>query len=187
MSNIAMKQAQVRYNYGDYLLLPEDKHYEILDGELLLVPAPNIRHQVISLNLATALFQHVAGTDLGRVLQAPCDVVLSQEDIVQPDILFIRGDHAAIIGSANLQGPPDLVVEILSPATRSKDLELKRKTYARFGIQEYWIVDPEAETVEVLVWDEAGYRSAGSYRKSDCLSSSLLPDLSLPLSAVFAR
>ena len=120
------------------------------------------------------------------ILDAPCDVILSEENVVQPDILFVRRERSGIIGEANLKGAPDLVIEILSPGTRSKDLELKRKTYARFGIQEYWVVDPEAATVEVLVWSEIGYVTAATYGKSDCLSSPLLPNFNLPLSEVLA-
>ena len=187
MSKIAMKQAKVRYNYNDYLLLPEDKHYEILDGELYMVAAPNTKHQRVSIRLVVALLQHVEQKDLGEIFHAPCDVLLSDENVVQPDILFVRKERAGIIKEANLQGAPDLVVEILSPGTRSKDLELKRKAYARFGVQEYWIVDPEADTVEVLVWNELGYVTAGVYAKADRLSSPLLPELNLPLSKIFAQ
>ncbi len=157
-----MKQAKVRYTYSDYLLLPEDKRYEVLDGEIYVVAAPNTRHQRVSLNLKLALFQHVKHMNLGMILDAPYDVILSDENVVQPDILFVRTDRSDIIGEANLKGAPDLVIEILSPGTHSKDLKLKRKTYARFGIQEYWIVDPEAETAEVLVWSEKGYVTVGT-------------------------
>lgn len=181
-----MKQAKVRFTYNDYLLLPEDKRYEILDGELYMVAAPSTKHQRVSLSLAVALFQHVKDRSLGQVFEAPCDVVLSDEDVVQPDILFVRKEHAGIIGEANLQGPPDLVVEILSTATKNKDLGLKRKAYARFGIQEYWIVNPETDTVEILVWSELGFVTAGIYTKSERLSSPLLPELNLLLSSVFA-
>ena len=182
-----MKQAKVRYTYNDYLLLPEDKRYEILDGELFVVAAPSIRHQCVSFNLEVALFQHAKNKGLGRFLHAPSDVILSEENVVQPDILFVRKDRSDVIGEANLKGAPDIVIEILSPRTQSKDLELKRKTYARFGIQEYWIVDPEAETVDILVWSEIGYVTAGTYGRSDSLSSPLLPDLNVPLSQVFAE
>jgi len=120
-------------------------------------------------------------------LEATCDVILSQEDIVQPDILFIRKERLGIVGELNIQGPPDLIVEILTPNTREKDLKAKQKVYARFGIQEYWIVDPDGETVEVLVWSEVGYISAGTYGKTARLSSSLLPNLRLPLSKVFKK
>ncbi len=185
-SKLAMKQAKVRYNYNDYLLLPEDKRYELLDGELYLNPAPNIKHQLISGNLEIVLALHVRSRDLGVILHAPCDVLLSEEDVVQPDILFVRKERAGITGQANIKGAPDLVVEILSASTRSRDLELKRKTYARFGVQEYWIVDPDEETVEILVWHEAGYQRAATYSKPDTVSSPLFPDLRLPLSEVFA-
>ena len=185
-SRVAMRRAKVRFTYNDYLLLPEDKRYEILGGELYMVAAPNIRHQSVSFSLEVALFQHVKNKGLGRVLHAPCDVILSEENVLQPDILFVRKERLGIIGEANLQGPPDIVIEILSEGTRCKDLELKRKTYARFGIQEYWVVDPEAATVEVLVWSEIGYVTAATYGKSDCLSSPLLPNFNLPLSEVLA-
>ena len=84
-------------------------------------------------------------------------------------------------------GTPDLVIEILSPGTRGKDLEVKRKIYARFGVQEYWIVDPDAATVEVLVWGESGYASAGVFTGTDRLSSPLLPELNLPLTEIFQK
>jgi Uma2 family endonuclease len=185
MSTLAMKRANVRFNYHDYVQLPEDKRYEILDGDLFMVPAPGIKHQSVSLNLTMALFQHIRDYRLGRLLEAPCDVILSNEDIVQPDILFIKSDRCGIVGELNIQGAPDLVIEILSPGTREKDLEIKRKIYARFGVQEYWIVDPAAETVEVLTRSALGYAPAGTYGKSDGLSSPLLPDFKLPLIEIF--
>ena len=185
-SKTTMRRARVRFTYNDYLLLPEDKRYEILDGEIYLIAVPNTKHQRVSSRLEVALIQHVEEKHIGEILHAPYDVVLSEENVVQPDILFVRKERAGIIGEANLKGAPDIVVEILSPGTRGKDLELKRKTYARFGVQEYWIVDPDAETVEVLMWSETGYVTAGTYLKSDCLSSALLPDLKLALAEVFA-
>jgi len=180
-----MRQAKVRYTYNDYLLLPEDKRFEILDGELYMVAAPKTKHQRVSRRLEVALIQHIEERFLGEILHAPYDVILSEENVVQPDILFVRKERSDIIRETNLQGAPDLVIEILSPGSRDKDLELKRKTYARFGIQEYWIVDPDAETAEILLWSEAGYLTAMTYGKSDYLSSPLLPDLNLPLSKVF--
>jgi len=181
-----MRQARVRFTYNDYLLLPEDKRYEILDGDLYVVAAPNTRHQRVSRKLEVALIQHTEDKGLGEILRAPYDVIFSEENVVQPDILFVRKERAGIIGEMNLQGAPDLVIEILSAGTRSKDLDLKRKIYAGFGVQEYWIVDPELATVEVLVWSELGYITAGVCGKSDRLSSPLLPDLNVPLSEVFA-
>ena len=184
-SKITMRRAKVRFTYNDYLLLPEEKRCEILDGDLYVVAAPNTKHQRISRDLLDALLHHVRERNLGEVLSAPYDVILSEENVVQPDILFVRKERAGIIGEMNLKGVPDLVIEILSPATRSKDLEVKRKIYAGFGVQEYWTVDPDAATVEILVWSELGYVTAGVYGKSDKLSSPLMPDLNLPLFQVF--
>jgi Uma2 family endonuclease len=182
-----MRRANVRFTHHDYLLLPEDKRYEILDGELYVVAAPNIRHQSVSLDLKVALIQHIKEMGLGKILDAPCDVILSEENVVQPDILFVRKERLGIIGDMNIHGAPDLVVEILSAGTRTKDLEIKRKIYLGFGVQEYWIVDPDAATMEVLVWSEAGYVSAGVYGKSERLSSPLLPELNLPLTEIFGQ
>ena len=181
-----MRRARVRFTHSDYLLLPEDKRYEILDGDLYVVAAPNTKHQRVSRRLEVALIQHVEDRGLGEILHAPYDVILSEENVVQPDILFVRNERAGIIGEMNLQGAPDIVIEILSPGTRRKDLEVKKKIYAGFGVPEYWIVDPDAATVEVLVWSELGYGTHGVYGKSDHLSSPLLPELNLPLSEVFA-
>ena len=181
-----MKNANVRFNYDDYRQLPEDKRYEILDGELYMVPAPNIRHQRVFRELFQALLNHVQEQALGEVLSAPCDVLLSNEDVLQPDILFVGKERLGIIGDANIPGAPDLVIEILSPATRQRDLTIKRKIYARYGVQEYWIVDPEASTVEVLALHDSGYVSAGVCRESDHLASPLLPQLDLSLREIFA-
>jgi Uma2 family endonuclease len=184
-SKTAMRRARVRFNYNDYLLLPEDKRYEILDGDLFVVAAPNTKHQRISLKLAAALLKYVEDTRAGEILQAPYDVVLSEENVVQPDILFVRKARRGIIGEKNIQGAPDLVIEIVSTGTRNRDLELKSKIYGQFGVREYWIVDPETDTVEVRVWSEQGYASAGVYGKSDRLSSPQLPELNLLLAEMF--
>ncbi len=180
-----MTHANVRFNYHDYLQLPDDKRYEIIDGELLVVPAPYLRHQRILRELATALCAHVKERDSGQVFFAPCDVVLSAENVVQPDLLFVTKERQGILTEANIQGPPDLAIEILSEATRQRDLHLKRKLYAKYGVREYWIVDPDAATVEVLVRGEPGYISAGVYGCPERLSSPLLPELNLPVSEIF--
>ncbi len=181
-----MRRTRVRFDCNDRLLLPEDRRYEILDGELYLVSAPSIRHQRISLKLTVALSQQLESRSLGQILEAPCDVVLSKDNIVQPDILFVRQERAGIIGELNIRGAPDLIIEILSASTRTKDLELKGRIYSRFGVQEYWTVDPDLAGVEVLIWSEMGYVSAGAAGATDRLSSPLLPELNLPLSEIFA-
>jgi len=184
-SKVNMKRANIRFTYSDYLQLPEDKRHEILDGELYEMAAPNTRHQRVSRNLMMALIQHVQASDLGEIFVAPYDVILSEENVVQPDQLFVRKERLGIIGELNISGSPDLVVEILSPGTRSKDLEIKRKIYAAFGVQEYWIVDPEAGSIEVLCWTESGYRTEALAHRSGTLSSPLFPGLALDLAEIF--
>lgn len=180
-----MRQANVHFTYHDYLLLPEDKRYEILEGDLIVVPAPNTAHQQILGSLHAALFIHVLQYRLGKVFCAPYDVVLSEENVVQPDIIFVRSDHKGIITTDNIQGALDLVVEILSPGTKSRDLDIKRKIYAKYGIGEYWIVDPIEKTLEVLILGEEGYNSAGTYPNSAVVKSPLLPDFRVPLAEIF--
>jgi Uma2 family endonuclease len=180
-----MKPANVRYNYHDYLLLPEDKRYEILDGELHMVPAPNTRHQRLLAELFYVLLHHARERKLGDVFVAPYDVVLSHESVVQPDLLYVSNERLGIIGEANITGPPDLVVEVLSPSTGQRDLGIKRNLYARYGVREYWIVDPESRTVEVLSWTETGYRTEAFVPETGILRSSLFPDLNLSLTEIF--
>jgi Uma2 family endonuclease len=180
-----MKQADIKFTYQDYLLLTDDKRYEILEGELYVVPSPNTYHQRISLRLAFALYEHVRQENLGEVFAAPYDILLSEVNVVQPDILFISKEHAGIIGENNTTGAPDLVVEILSEGTKSKDLRIKRKVYGKYGVLEYWIVDPEAKAIEVLTRSKTGYMSAGLFPSTSILSSPLFPDLRLNLAEIF--
>ncbi len=148
--------------------------------------ADGIRHQLVSLKMAAALLVYAESGNLGQVLQAPCDVVLSRQCIVRPDILFVKRDRCGLIGEKSLWGPPDVVIEIMSQDTREHDLKTKRSLYSRFKVREYWIVDPNPGRIEVLRWSELGYATAGVYRTSQCLSSAVLPNLRIPLSKVFA-
>jgi Uma2 family endonuclease len=121
------------------------------------------------------------------VLQAPCNLVLERKFVIQPDIIFVTSARSWLIGEKSLWGAPDLIVEIMSPDTREQDVKLKRNLYSRFQVGEYWIADPETETVEVLAWSEMGYATAGIYKKADPLISPALPGFRLPLRKVFGR
>ncbi len=175
----------VRFTYHDYLQLPEDRRYEIVDGDLYMVPAPVPYHQRIIRNLLYSLHQYVAGHDLGEVLQAPCDLLLSETDVVQPDIMFIAKPKLSIIQDTNVHGAPDLVIEILSPATAERDRGIKRKLYARVGITEYWLIDPSTKTAEVLTLRAGTYERCGLYSQHQSLVSPVLPGFSLSLSTIF--
>ena len=174
-----------RTEYGNSLYYPLDNNCEIINGELSVIPNPGIKHKHISIRLTVNLLQRLENEGRGIVLGAPCNVMLTPWDIVQPDVLFIRKNRKGIIGERIILGPPDLVVEILSDNSWERDLKTKRRIYADSGVREYWIVDAEAETIEPQVWCEIGYISSGIYDKGMHLSSPLLPNLKLPLSKIF--
>ncbi len=142
----------VRLTYDDFLLFPDDgKRHELIDGVHYVTPAPRVRHQELvgrlHLALGNYLSEHPAA---GRVLLAPVDVVLSNHDIVEPDLLVIAGDQTGIVTERNVQGAPALVIEVMSKSTRKRDAQIKRRLFEQRGVREYWLVDPELDTVQVL-------------------------------------
>ena len=181
-----MANPRIKYTVADYLTTPDDKRYQLLDGELILAPSPTDRHQAIMGTLFFLLYQHNLETGSGRVRMAPLDVHLSEYDLTQPDILFVSNDRASIITAANIQGAPDLVVEILSPSTERFDRGYKRTMYARNGVREYWLVDPAGETVEVMTEAEEGFVTESIYQRDQILVSPLLPGLSIELNRIFS-
>ncbi|MGH7232819.1 MAG: Uma2 family endonuclease [Nitrospiraceae bacterium] len=171
-----------KLTYQDYLLLPEDgKRYEIIEGDLYMTPAPTTRHQIIVARLSHVLMTYLESHQIGTVLTAPCDVVLSDTDIFQPDLLLVLNEGSARITEKNIQGPPDLIIEILSPGTAARDQELKRKRYEHFAVGEYWLIDPDRNTMEVLRLEEDRYvRLCLATRPSEC-TSPLFPNLTIDL------
>jgi len=176
----------LRYTYEDYARLPDDRRYEVIDGELYLTPAPTPYHQIVSRRIERLIEEHVEKAELGIVINAPCDVVLSQFDVLQPDIFFISTGRLAVVGEKYISDAPDLVVEVLSPGTRKRDRFIKSKRYARFGVREMWIADPLKKTIEVFVNTVDGFRREATYSAEDVLRSPLLPGLEVPLGRVFA-
>ncbi len=175
----------MRFTYEDYLLLPEDRRYEIIDGDLFMTPAPGTPHQRLIGRLYHFLDDHVRTGKLGEVLIAPCDVVLSPTDIVQPDLLFVAADRVSIIGEKFISAAPDLVVEVLSPSTEDRDRTLKMKLYARAGVRELWIADTKEKKIEVLINSADGFRQEAAFGLGATLRSSLLPGLQIPIVEVF--
>lgn len=180
-----MARAKIKFTYKDYLQLPEDKRYELIEGEFFMVPSPGYLHQAISKRVFRALDDYVRSLGLGEVLYAPLDVILSEENVLQPDILFISKERLDIITDKNIQGAPDLVIEILSPATAERDRGLKQKLYARFGVQECWLVDPDRKVIEVISLREKGFESTGVYREEAILKSPLLKGISIKVREIF--
>ncbi len=132
-----------------------------------------------------ALFSFVDNRGLGEVIISPFDVVLSSTNVLEPDLIFVSTDQCSIITNANIQGAPALVIEVVSPSTLTRDRELKRSIYAEHGVQEYWLVDPDARTISVMALQDKTFREIGNYRATDSLSSPTLPSLALDLAPIF--
>ncbi len=183
-----MPKVRIPFTVRDYKALPESetKRYELLGGELVVVPSPTWKHQDVSARLQFYLKAFVDEHNLGHVVGAPLDVVLSEEDVVQPDILYISHERASIIREDGVYGAPDLIIEILSPTTAERDRTFKKTLYARHGVPEYWIVDPIVNTVEIFTLKEEGYERVALYNREDALHSPLLQGLEISLEKIFA-
>ena len=176
---------QGQYTYADYLLTPDDVRYELIEGELIMAPAPTPRHQLISAYFMAFLVPFVRTNGLGWIFSAPIDVHLSDTNLFQPDILFISAERAHIIGETNIQGAPDLAIEIASTRTQTRDQTVKREIYERFGVLEYWLAYPITQTVEVLRLENGRFVSVGVYGLGDTLTTPLLPGLAIDLNEIF--
>ena len=176
-----------KFTYEDYRTAPPDKRYELLDGDLLLTPAPNLKHQRLQLRLGMRLARFIEARELGELFFAPCDVVLSDTDVVQPDLLFVSRERRRLLsGGDNVRGAPDLVVEILSPGTADRDRGYKRALYAKHGVKEYWLVDPVAETVSLLRPRSGALAAARTFGRNETLRSPLLAGFELALDDLFS-
>ncbi len=169
-------------NYKDYCLLPNDgKRYEIIDGELFVSPSPETLHQLIVTRLTIRLGQYIEQRHLGKIFTAPFDVILSHHDIVQPDVLYVSRARDSIVTDKNVQGAPNLVIEVLSKNTAEADRTTKLKLYARSGVAEYWIIDPKRPSAVIYRRQEAGLDLISELGPGDSLASPLFPDFNLPL------
>jgi Uma2 family endonuclease len=158
---MATQPAYSGWTYAEFARLPDDgNRYEVIAGELHMTPAPRPFHQDVVARLIVLLRGFADRHRLGRVLPAPVDVLLSADDYLEPDLVFVRRGRSDIITDRGVEGPPDLVVEVLSTSTALRDRGVKRDRYARFDIANYWIVDAERGQVEVYDLDEDPLRPA---------------------------
>ena len=178
----------LKLTYEDYRLIPDDgKRHELIEGEHYMSPSPNIKHQRISGRLFAALYNFLQQHPLGEIFDAPCAVVLSDFDVVQPDLVFVATAQAAIVTEANIHGIPTLVVEILSEGNRKLDETIKRQRYEHYGIPEYWIIDPALDLVKIYRLTDSRYGQASvlTLEAQDILTTPLLPALNVPLATLF--
>jgi Uma2 family endonuclease len=175
-----------KFTYEDYLKTPHDQRYELIEGDLVMTPSPVPYHQWILKNIGFALESFVREKKMGKVFYAPCDVYLDKKNVLQPDILFISKERLNIIGEKNIQGAPDLIIEILSESTAYLDMVKKKKLYAQFSIKEYWIIDPGEKTAETYTLKVDTFILMKRFSEKDVLESTVLPGLKIKLSDVFA-
>ena len=181
---MAIPTPTVKFTYQDYLNSPEDKRYELLDGDLVTIATPGQLHQSVSAQLGWRLVQFASENNLGRVYHAPFDAVLSETDVVQPDLLFVSNERDHVITPENVQGAPDLVVEILSPSTATRDRTFKRTLYARHGVNEYWMVDTTAKDITVLLLGGQGFEVVDAYGEGETLTSPTLRGIRLKINDI---
>ncbi|MGH9448436.1 MAG: Uma2 family endonuclease [Terriglobia bacterium] len=174
-----------RLTYQDLTAIPDDgKRHEIINGEHLVTAAPLKRHQLAVQNLSFALDSFVRAAHLGRVFGCPVDVVLSDYDVVEPDVIVVLKGRLSQHNERNFQGAPDIVVEVLSQSTAMRDRGDKLKLYAKHGVEEYWIVDADAQSIDAYCFhkDDPGPRTL---RPADALTSCLLPGFEIRVAAIF--
>ncbi|MDB5099763.1 MAG: ribosomal protein [Cyanobacteria bacterium RYN_339] len=177
-------------SYEDYAAIDDDERYEVLEGELIpMGPAPFLRHQHVAGRIFRALGNHVDATGIGQVFIAPVDVVLRAErpaTVLQPDVLYFGPQSLERLTRANVQGPPDIVVEVLSPSNARKDAVRKLGLYQKFGVPEYWIVPEHTDRIEVLRLDDDGnYARPQLYLPGEVLRTPMIPGFELDVAKIF--
>jgi len=187
-----MSRPQKKLTSAELLLLPDDgKRHELIDGVHYVTPSPRIPHQVLVGRIFVAISNFLTGHQhLGRVFLSPVDVVMSEHNLVVPDLLFVARDQRSILTEANVQGVPALVVEVLSPSTRRRDESIKKRLFDQKGVREYWLVDPKNCRVSICRRSGDGsfpIVSTLSAAADEQIETPLLPGFELSLSELFAE
>ncbi len=173
--------------YDDYAKMPEGTSCQLIAGEIIMTPAPGLFHQDILGIIFFELRQFVHQSKLGKVFVAPTDVYFNEHDTFQPDIVFVSTERKHILKDERIEGAPDLVVEILSPSTGYYDLAKKKDVYEQSGVNEYWIVDPTLQSIEVLTNQNGAFGTFAKAKKSGTVSSKLLPGFQVELVSIFEK
>ena len=179
-----MVSPKTKLTYEDYAKTPEDEKWELIDGVLIMAASPSREHQRVQTRLGTRLSVFIEARDLGY-FYFDRDVRLSDTDTLRPDLIFLSKEREHIDTSTYIGDAPDLVVEIRSPSTAHRDLTVKRELYARYGVKEYWPVNPYAQTVTVLLLGDGDYEEVNTYRKGETLNSPTLEGFAVNLDEIF--
>lgn len=177
--------------YEAYCAMPEDVRCELIDGALYMTPAPTVLHQLLVIRIAAALESFVRPQKLGLTLAGPTDVILREVDpalVLQPDILFVSNERRPILRRRGVFGAPNLAIEVLSPSNPRHDTVTKRKLYAVHGVEEYWLVLPDAEQIQVFRFgSEGAFAQPTVHQVEDVLTTPLVPGFELSLADLFER
>jgi Uma2 family endonuclease len=185
---MALHDPSPKLTYEDYLLFPDDgRRHELLDGEHYVTASPFPPHQRLVVRFTSRMDTFLEDNPIGEVFCSPCEVILSEHDVVQPDLLFISKEKEKIVSDKKIQGTPDLIIEVLSEGTRRRDEGLKKERYERHGVLEYWIVDPWMRAVKVYRLQGRRFRLTATLyaQNQDILTTPLLPGLDFPLAKIF--
>ncbi len=178
---------QGQWTYEKYAALPDNgQRYEIVNGVLYMIPAFPPAHQGVAVRIAYHLFPRIDLAGKGKLLFAPVDVQLREKTVVQPDAIVVLRPHLDRIKPTRIIGAPDLVIEITSPGTARHDLHEKLIAYTNARIPEYWVINPDARTIEVLTLNGDTYRPRGLFSGNVSLSSQVLPGLPIKAEQFFA-
>ena len=177
-----------RVTAEDYRALPEGgQRYQLIEGDLYMSPSPNRFHQDISRNIELIVGNYLGNHPVGQVYDAPLDVYLDNDNVFQPDLVFVAHENYRVLTDAGIEGVPDLVIEILSPGTAKLDRNAKQRVYAQRGVKEMWLVDPETTTVAVYYLQQNPAQSAAVYTIADRFTSSFFPELVFAVADFFKR
>ena len=186
---MAISDSKTHYTVDDYWLFPEDNvRREIIDGELHVTPNPIRKHEMAVGSVVKHLRAFLEAHPLGTVYSSPFSVVLSETDVVEPDVVFVSTERSAAVTDDGIEGAPDLVVEVLASPTRRIDETVKRGLYEEAGVREYWLVDPDERTVRIWRAEKQTFAAPLDLMAlaEDAIESPLLPGFSLPLPQIFS-
>ncbi len=181
-----MSAVEVKFTYQDLRSTPDDgNRYELFEGDLIVSPAPTFSHQRVVSRLFRLLSNYVAERHLGEVVTAPCDVLFSDDTVVEPDLLFISHEKSSIIQEHGVVGAPDLVVEVLSKSTGDRDRGFKLKLYAQQGVKKYWLADPITQSLEVYSLTSNEFQLEGRFQNEEEVSSLVFPELKFRVNGIW--
>jgi Uma2 family endonuclease len=172
---------------ADYAAMPDDGlQYELIAGEIIMVPPPTTLHQDILSYLIERLGPLVRSKKIGKILPSPVNVFATEHDVYQPDLLFVRTENLGIIHMDGIHGAPDFVIEILSPSNAYYDLRLKKSVYEQIGVREYWIVDPMERSIDCFRNSPNGFVTVESGKREGKICSFVIPDFCIEAESVFS-